>query len=419
MPFLYAIFCLKGFDNRHRFFVTSLVAFISFIVTSTLLFSDFTLNFIVLLLLTIVIFFSTTRRLRDADITKKWQLVLAGLFLLTGLLTLLIENNSSYYLLILPALICALLLTYPSNSKVADKHYILGYYGPVNLSDHIKKSDTVQSHKVRIEPTLMTQSTGEQCYSEDFSTGQRSVTTEQNVVNTEQVSDNLSDGSLNSNSHNNWHNKKTDIGELIRLKLLGNRNFQLSAIAGVTLIALTIIVMSAFNAISPSDSSHEKLTSAQNSSGAESDITNNFSNSISANAAGENAIKNIVSNKKHLLMMPDNFNLYLSVYQGIIIHWKADQAANGQLWSLLSGSGDKSCQTISFNKGEAIRPIGVLVDNGSDYFASFSPLDSKELIQALAFRGNFSLCGYNFSLKGSQAVLGKNSQYAPFLEKDA
>ena len=86
---------------------------------------------------------------------------------------------------------------------------------------------------------------------------------------------------------------------------------------------------------------------------------------------------------------------------------------------MLSGSGDKSCQTISFNKGEAIRPIGVLVDNGSDYFASFSPLDSKELIQALAFRGNFSLCGYNFSLKGSQAVLGKNSQYAPFLEKDA
>ena len=133
----------------------------------------------------------------------------------------------------------------------------------------------------------------------------------------------------------------------------------------------------------------------------------------------QNQASNIFSNKGQLLAMPDNFNLYLSTFQGIIIHWQADQVESGELWSQATATGDESCQAIKFNKGSSLRPLNVLVENGSDYYASFSPMDSKELVRALAFRGKFSLCGYSFSLKGSQAALGKNNNYAHYLDKSA
>ena len=194
--------------------------------------------------------------------------------------------------------------------------------------------------------------------------------------------------------------KKTDIGELIRLTLLSHRKLQLGIIICVSLVCLGVLIDSPINASNPQQN---------NTSNAELNEPPVLSKSVPIN---------ILTNKNHLLTMPDNFNLYLSEYQGVIIHWQADQVANGELWSQLSTSGDKSCQSIKFNKGSSIRPLTVLVENGSEYFASFSPLDSGELIQALAFRGKFSLCGYSFSLKGSQAVLGKHNQYAPFLDKD-
>ena len=194
---------------------------------------------------------------------------------------------------------------------------------------------------------------------------------------------------------------QVDIGELIRLKFLSNRKLQLGIIASVSLIFIAVLVNSAINAINPQQ---KKVNDAELNE---------------PQVLSKTVPTNILINKSHLLAMPDNFNLYLSEYQGVIIHWQADQVANGELWSQLSTNGDKSCQSIKFNKGSSIRPLTVLVENGSEYFASFSPLDSGELIQALAFRGKFSLCGYSFSLKGSQAVLGKHNQYAAFLDQDA
>ena len=115
------------------------------------------------------------------------------------------------------------------------------------------------------------------------------------------------------------------------------------------------------------------------------------------------------------LDMPDKFSLYQSEFNGIIIYWQADTMADTKLWSQQTAQGDKSCKEISFNKGKSIRTQTVLVENKENYYANFSPLDSEELIQALAFRGNFSLCGYKFSLKGSQAALSKNAHYSDLL----
>jgi uncharacterized membrane protein YhaH (DUF805 family) len=381
VPFLQAVFCLKGFDDRSRFFATAIISLLGFIFFSAIFSDSLAVCFAILLLLTAVLTCSTKRRLHDAKLNKNWQLVPSGLLLLTGMLSLFIENSSSYYLLILPTLSVVLLLTYPSKNEIARNKYILGYYGPVDLSIYIKMPVVMKPHNQRIEPTLMTDGNNDQLYMNE-------TLAEQTITVHDQ-----SDFEANS--------KQADIGELIRLKFLSNRKLQLGIIACVSIVFIGVFINSVFNTIS------QKSTDTNNTELNEPQV---FSN---------NAVTKTLANKNHLLAMPDNFNLYLSEYRGIIIHWQADQVTDGKLWSQLSANGDKSCQSITFNKGSSIRPLAVFVENGSEYFASFSPIDSGELIQALAFRGNFSLCGYKFSLKGSQAVLGKNNQYAPFLDKDA
>lgn len=381
MPFLQAVFCLKGFDDRSRFFSTSMVALLGFIFLSAIFSGYLVVSLLILFILTAVLAFSTKRRLHDAKLNKNWQLVPGGLFLLTGGLSLIIENSSSYYLLILPALSSALLLTYPSRNKHKRNKYILGYYGPVDLSIYQQDPVIMKTHSQRIEPTLLSDSTNEQLY----------------------VSENIANKSFTSDyqADEQTAGKQVDIGELIRLQFLANRKLQLGIIASVALIFIGVFINSLFNTINQQKINTDK-----------GELTEQQTSPISSPV-------NVFINKNHLLEMPDNFNLYLSENQGVIVHWQADQVSNGELWSLSSAIGDRSCQSIKFNKGSAIRPLTVFVENGSDYFANFSPLDSQELVQALAFRGKFSLCGYNFSLKGSQAVLGKNNQYAPFLDKDA
>lgn len=377
MPFLQAVFCLKGFDDRSRYFATSLFALIGFIFCSAIFSAYPIFSFAILALLSTVLAFSTKRRLRDAKLNKNWQLVPAALLLLTGGLSLIIGTSSSYYLLILPALSATLLLTYPSRNNQVNANYIFGYYGPVDLAIYHQKSTPLKSHSQRIEPTLAAEGANEHAYVQESSP--------------ELVSDSVP---YTTNS------KQVDIGELIRLKFLNNRKLQLAVIASVSLIFIAVFISSAINSLTQS------LPDVKE---AETQQTTKIQNQAS----------NIFSNKGQLLAMPDNFNLYLSTFQGIIIHWQADQVESGELWSQATATGDESCQAIKFNKGSSLRPLNVLVENGSDYFASFSPMDSNELVRALAFRGKFSLCGYSFSLKGSQAALGKNNNYAHYLDKSA
>ena len=113
--------------------------------------------------------------------------------------------------------------------------------------------------------------------------------------------------------------------------------------------------------------------------------------------------------------MPDDFTLYLSEHNGLTISWNADDNDNTEIWSIYSALGDRSCKVIEFNNSDEIRTISVNVEATSDYFAIFSPLDTRSIIKSLALRGSFSLCGYSFSLKGSQSVLGKHPKYSEFL----
>ncbi|MGS0730174.1 DUF805 domain-containing protein, partial [Shewanella sp. 0m-11] len=112
--------------------------------------------------------------------------------------------------------------------------------------------------------------------------------------------------------------------------------------------------------------------------------------------------------------MPDGFSLALEE-DVLIIRWLGETGAASNLWSLATAKGDKTCSRLRFNNGTEYRPLVVdlLADTGTE--ARFSPLDTEAIIVDMARRGNVSLCGYNFSLKGSQAALGKVAAFRTYL----
>lgn len=375
MQFLKSLFCFKGFDNRSRFFTLCSAAYITFIILTSAFENSLVIQLILLVLFSIVIAFTSLRRLQDAKLNKKWLLAPSLSFALIALFIVL-SIHSNYYLLFISALGTSTLLTYPSKAGVS---YILGYYGPVDLKEYLHHTNPNMQSSSRIEPSLFSE----------------------NNANLNSAND----ASITINEHNQYSftqppasvNNNADIGEMIRLKLIKNKRAQF-IIAG--LLGITVIIFATTWLI-------------KNLNG-ETEVTPNKTlQQQSVNTHSE-------LNRSDPLAMPDNYTLYLSQHGGISINWQADEVSENILWSQLSGEGDKTCQQITFNKGDAIRTLTVQVDSSSglnnNYFADFSPLDSQALIQALAFRGSFTLCGYDFSLKGSQAALGQNAQYAQWIE---
>ena len=385
MPLIQSIFCLHGYDERSRFFALSGISTLVFIIFSALFSSYFIVNILLIVLLTSILTLTTIRRLRDAKLKRNWQLVPGILFLITAIITLLLNNNTSYYLLLLPSLISALLLTYPSNNNNKKSDYIYGYYGPVDLSGYEQSTQNTIMHNQRIEPTLV-------------GAGLETQFTSPTVIATK-----IDQSSANQKTRKIPNQEQSDIGELIRIQLTNNKKLQLGLTISLSIILLSVIIASVLT-----DGMENKQTQqvAGKSNTKQQDQLKQQPN-INTSA--------LITTKEQFLAMPDNFDLYLTPYQGLLLHWQADEVENGKIWSQLTAKGDKSCQVVNFNKGNGFRPLSVEVSNNIDYFASFSPLDTKALVQALAFQSSYSLCGYKFSLKGSQAALGKHNSYADFL----
>lgn len=393
MQFIKSLFCLQGLDNRTRFIAICSAVYIIFIMIISTFTGNASISLTILAFLTPILTFTSLRRLKDAELNKKWLFVPTILFVLTALIIIFTEPNSRYYLLSIPALCLAVLLTYPSVSKKNSMplNYILGYYGPVDMTEYEQITYQGKQAKYRIEPTLV---------------GDNSVNLNSENVNIQSLS---RDEQTVWQSHelassNEQSEQKIDLGEIIRLKLVSNKKAQLAIAIILTITLVSICASWLMGYFSNNEQVQTKTTQKSNKL--------------------IESTQNIIE-RKHSLTMPDNFSLFLSQHQGVIINWQADEVSIPLLWSQYSAQGDESCQQISFNKGDPIRTLRVKVESSTlnnnngvynNYFASFSPLDSKALIQALAFRGSFSLCGYNFSLKGSQAALGKNKQYADWVE---
>lgn len=384
VQFLKSLFCLQGLDNRTRFFAIASAAYLIFIILISTLTGKVFISIVILLLLTPVLSLTNLRRLTDAQLNPKWAILSNIVFFLAALVVILSEQNSSYYLLLIPIFCSAVLLTYPSARKTnsVSHPYILGYCGPVDLSEYQQFGHQSTQGQPRIEPTLMGSNSAQLNYQTPISNRPPQ---------------------WQGNESNFANEQKVDLGEVIRLNLLNNKKAQF-AIA-ITLSIILIGVAISWLMSEPTD---------DGASGTSQEVVKLVASTQS------------VLERQHPLSMPDNFTLFLSQHQGIIINWQADEISTPLLWSQSSAKGEGSCQTISFNKGKPIRTLTVEVEADinvtagshvyNNYFASFSPLDSKALIQALAFRGSFSLCGYDFSLKGSQAALGKNKNYADWVD---
>jgi hypothetical protein len=115
--------------------------------------------------------------------------------------------------------------------------------------------------------------------------------------------------------------------------------------------------------------------------------------------------------------LPDGFWIVMqdSIF---IVRWLGDTDTAKNLWRLDTAQGDKTCGELVFNDGSEYRPISVDLMSDEATEARFSPLDNKSIINHIAMRGSFKLCGYDFSLKGSQATLMQHQEFADYLPTD-
>ena len=356
MQLLRSIFCFQGVDTRQRFLAINIACYIIMLSSYTAFINHLLFNIFILAFLFVVIALTSLRRLNDAQLKKAWCSGPSVSFLIVYLIIIITNYNSAHWLLLFPIMLSSLLMTYPSKAKTS---YILGYSGPVDLSDFDHASLNQQRRSQRIEPTINTD-----LNKPIFRNTENQLPT--NQINTATIK---KDGN------------KEDIGVLIRLKLLNNKIIKLTLIGITILIILAITIPSVIANFNNNEKTPESIPT-----------------------------KTVIRTAK--ISFPDNFSLLLSQHHGLIINWQADSSNNKKIWDLLTAQGDKNCKAIVFNNGTTIRTTNVVIENSEQYFANFSPLDTQSLLQEIAFRGNFTLCDYKFSLKGSQAILGKHTKYA-------
>jgi len=362
VPLLKSLFCWFGSDSRSRFFIIIITTQILFLFFSLLFAKSAVFISSVLVILTWILICSTKRRSNEVNIEKYWCLAPNLAFFLTGFLIIIVENNHIYWLSLISSTVFLLLLRHNDETE---RGYILGYRGPVDLCLYQQNN---QKSK-RIEPTFTNSSaaTISNTVQMDMKSNQSTQQMQQSISLSQQNSNNI------------------DLNALIITTFKKNKRMVL-ILSTVAIIMLFGIILN--NSISsPSLPEGTQILSSESPG----DDQSNFSNFIT---------------------LPDDFSLMTTDYEGIIISWSADHSDESVIWDIDKAQGDKSCQSISFNNKVEFRSLLVSIKDKSTYLAKFSPLDTEKIIKNMALRSSFKLCDYEFSLKGSQAALGKNTYYA-------
>lgn len=362
MLLLKSLFCLTGADNRFRYIAIHFICYFLFAIASTVFAFSFFLSFLTLCLFTAISALSTKRRLKDANLNIKLLFPISCSFLISGLVILISNSSTVYWLLFLPLIFSTSLMTFKSKSH----HHVLGYLGDIDLSGYIKQATHQQ--QTRIEPTF----------------DQQQLAQPNSAVDKDSVNDyqHVERPPAYSTSQSQY-----DLGEMFRLKLLNNKPVRI--LSSLLLLLLTIALVKFI--LMPSINNNQNIEAAKE----------------------DNALETAQKQQwLHEVTLPDNFSLLTSSFNGINIKWQGDRLVAGFLWQQITAEGDETCKAIKYDDGKMIRTLNVIQDSNGDYLASFSPLDTNEIIKNIAKRNSFNLCGYEFSLKGSQAVLGKHSFYS-------
>ncbi|MEW6999401.1 hypothetical protein AADZ86_17070 [Colwelliaceae bacterium BS250] len=373
MQLIKSLFCFKGADNNERFIVLSFLTLALFVLFNIAILDTVAAKLILILLLGVISFASSIRRCRDANKTSKLAWLATSIFSVALLIVAFIPFTTSYIALIFPVMTMLVLFSYPTATA---KIYVFGYNGPVDLSE-LSQPVTVDKHlsSNRIEPSLF---------------GQTITESEYESRDAQQYSEYAEAGETeeNTNTASAQPAKNNELALFISTWLTKNNKAMIIATSILVLLSIVVIAWPFIdNAVSESQIEDELIVTAK---------------------------VNAVVARNDMLKMPDGFYLLLDTNKGLIIHWKADQIADGELWSQASAQGDDSCSNIEFNNGDKVRTITVVAEDAGSYYANFSPLDTEHVIKSLAKRGNFSLCDYNFSLKGSQKSLNSQQVYSDY-----
>ena len=363
MPLLKSLFCFKGADNGRRFLVINLCAYLLFILLSPLLAKAAVLLLLLLLIASPVLLATAVRRVHDAGFALPLALLPVAVYWVNVLGVTYLVSGSAWALLILAILVTAALTTLSQPGAKRRVHYLMGYYGPVNLNQSDPR-ERWRSSEGRIEPTLTPAHTGAKAESKTAAAEQkfsydRSVESEARP---------LGDGQRLLSHWIQQHRSLTLIVAVV--------------------IALAAIVLAIYPALNQSP----------------------VSDPVAAPVPQETIKQRLFKTE-----MPDNFWIMLDEFDALTIAWQGDVQKDGALWSAITAQGDQTCFQVKFIIRDSYRTMNVTLKNAGDYYADFSPVDTRELIRSIAQRDKFELCGFEFSLKGTQARLMGHKKYADYL----
>ncbi|MCL1066245.1 hypothetical protein L2735_05410 [Shewanella olleyana] len=413
------LFCRQGRDNGLRALAIQLSCLV-FVLIIALLFSNTVVTLIAAAIALPVCGLSSLRRVKDA--AKPNSLIAAPLTLLLIFslsLSLSFPAVVSSIVFILAALVSAAFAWLPAPKTNQRKMtYVMGYNGP-----HVKSDSVSGQARRRREPTMGETGHGnlnsgsldagfddEQAYDQDFEPGYQQETvykeesdtasdfgdsgqgysaqnhddTESAYASDDKPSYRVDRGALESGS----------LSELLKSWLIwaqSNQKALMMVAKGLGVVLAISLVIYLISLLFSGDEVEQEPVE------------------IAPIAQPETI------NETARVKLPDGFWLILQ-QDVLVLRWLGDEGDAQPIWRLDTAEGDNRCAEMIFNDGSKFRPMQVdlMADSGTE--ARFSPLDNKRIIDSIAMRGSFKLCGYNFSLKGSQATLSSQPAFEKYLK---
>ncbi len=365
MPLLKSLICLKGFDNGRRFLIISLVCYFLLVILTPIL-SKAAILVVLLILTTAPILVSASiRRIRDAGFAASVAAIPLIVYWLNLFGITYLEHGSRWALLVLAAITTIAMATI-SNARIRhNHHYKMGYDGPVNLTGE----NHLTINRDRIEPTIA----GQKNVDHQVDISQDAV--EEYIVQQDQSTETSAQHPLQSG----WEHQ-------LGLWFKANQKISIMGLSVIVIFTLLVISLPSFE--------DEPIT-----------------DKIEAQPKIET-----VKARLNKVEMPDQFWVMLDENDSLTIGWEGDFEADGSYWSATTGKGDLDCVDLHFSLGEDIRTLLVTVKNGGDYYADFSPVDTKLIVESIANKDRFKLCGYEFTLNGTRDILRNNKKYWEYLK---
>lgn len=348
-----SLLCVRGRDNRLRFSVISGSLYLVSLLGFVLIGSGGG-NLILSLLLAPILGLSALRRVHDTE-RQPWLAALVLLPFIFFSLSLANESVMASLFSIVIGLALTLFLALKTSPKSA-RFYHQGYFGP------LASAQRGQSRS-RVEPTLDGAASG----SED--------------VNVD------GEGDVESSYQQAESTRRPEEGVTLELWLIWAKQNQKLLLGVVGTCLLLMVLTSIWSMLSSSEDAPEQ-------------------------ALIEDVPQESVARSE--VRLPDGFSLLLED-QLLIMRWLGEADEPGVIWSLATAKGDNSCAELVFNNGSQYRPVIVELLADTSIEARFTPLDTAAIINDIALRGSIKLCGYNFSLKGSQSALAKSGAFVPYL----